>query len=941
MAQPIQVTISEAASGATFVPNNWLTEPQEVGDIVWVAALNDSGSNPITIPLWTEIEGPAPNNSSRCSCWYIEHTGTDISAPTISGTNNDWIVFAILQRDTDITDVINASARSDFPTDVFEYSAPSITTDEDDCLVYRIYGLDTGGVTSPSYGYGIESLARFDRLNNIGMYLDVETIGSAGSVPIATYNSGISGAGFDRDATTYTIAFNNKAGGNIMPSVNSQPLMIANYSEAPTAYDISTIRSTLLGVSTAPVTVNSTTRQTTYSADLSWYGGYTRYTVTPSATLAVQGLAKNITSTDMSLNPYSITFASQLTTLFSDDGPLFYFEDSAGSWVLWQPLTKDQFGNGRFRTLIARMPDQSFVDSSGVMDWTDIVITGFTQEVVSTSVGQRRWDVSCECMVLPAKAIGGSVENPVTSGMIADSFNTGLGFYRSSSNGDGQDVIAASVEIGDLQTKTHFVGRADSLGYPSSGSDVLLGYNCGDSVFNYTIKASDNCVIDFRSFIARAGNLQTITVDPSSSVLADYLTDGWIADGYSMNWLSGVPCPNANFSRCGVLDIKGAEFIGGTVTGSVSTTHAMTATDGATIGYDFTRGAETYAIELPGVDGNYDLSQATFNGYTTELNVTAATGTTTINLSSGQSEPSYITAGATVSFIGVDVTINATNLLDDSQVRLYNVTQSVEVDASVVSGGAGYSITLTGAVDFTGGDSFVLLAAYQQAGVAKRVFRSAFVLNDSDIAISDTQADWVEPNVLGIDGSTVTECATDFIEVQVEVDDATDDTQKSRIAAFLVDAISTEEGLRSWVALDGTSVISYQSAGQATIDADVAVVTVINNKAASKLTVIDSFILGWSDGINRADAVLGSSIVWISPDEVVLSTPEFDPEISILENGKTYANEMRIWNSALAGKSIKSSGTEIFRDVADTKNRITALTDEFGQRISVATDGSL
>jgi hypothetical protein len=770
MAQPIQVTISEAANGATFVPDNWFTEDQQSGDIIWVAVLNDAGNNPITIPLWTEIEGTAPNNSSRCSCWYIEHTGTDITAPTISGTSNDWIVFAILQRDTDVTDVINASARSDFPTDVFEYPAPSITTGEDDCLVYRIYGLDTGGVTSPSYCYGIENLARFDRSNNIGMYLDVETVGPSGLVPVATYNSGISGAGFDRDATTYTIAFNNKAGGNIMPSVNSQPLTIANYSEAPTVFDLSTIRSTLLGVSTAPLSINSTIRNTDYSADLAWYGGYTRYTVTPSASLAVQGLAKNITSTDMSANPYSVAFASQQTSLFSDDGPLFYFEDGAGSWVLWQPLTKDEFGNGRFRTLIARMPDQAFVDSSGVMDWSDIVVTGFAQEVVSTSVGQRRLDVSCECVVLPAKAIGGSADNPVTSGMIAESFNTGLGFYRSSSNGEGQDVIAASVEIGDFQTKTHFIGRADSLGYPVGGSDVLTGYNCGDYVFDFTVKASDACVIDFRSFIARAGNLQTITIDPLSSVLADYLTDGWIADGYSVNWISGVPCPNANFSRCGVLDIKGAEFIGGTVTGSVSATHAMTATDGAVIGYSFDKGAETYAIELPSVDGSYDLSRSSFSGYTIELNITAATGTTTINLSSGQAEPTYTTVGATVVFLTpvIEGLASITNMVVGSRLEIINETKGTKPYNDIVASSS-FSDTYVDGTTYSNGDIITVRINYYSTITAKKEFSQSVIATSSGWSVLADQIDDLVYNSIGLDGGIITKFQADYINDEVDL----------------------------------------------------------------------------------------------------------------------------------------------------------------------------
>lgn len=217
----------------------------------------------------------------------------------------------------------------------------------------------------------------------------------------------------------------------------------------------------------------------------------------------------------------------------------------------------------------------------------------------------------------------------------------------------------------------------------------------------------------------------------------------------------------------------------------------------------------------------------------------------------------------------VTVSVTAANLIDGTRVRLYNQTQASEFDNDTVSGGSGYTINLTNGVDYDSGDAFVLLATYQSGGTAKRVFRNSFTLTTANVSIVDSQVDWDEPNVLAIDGSTVTECATDFVEVQVEITDADNTTNKSRVAAFLVDAITTADGIRNWVSLGGDPVIDYKSGSEADIDADVATVTVINVKAASKLLVTDTFVLGWSDGVNRADAVLGSSIVWIAPNEAL------------------------------------------------------------------------
>lgn len=218
------------------------------------------------------------------------------------------------------------------------------------------------------------------------------------------------------------------------------------------------------------------------------------------------------------------------------------------------------------------------------------------------------------------------------------------------------------------------------------------------------------------------------------------------------------------------------------------------------------------------------------------------------------------------------VILQAANLIDDTRVRVYNVTGAAEIDNSVVSGGSGYSIELTEGVDFTSGDQITLLATYHELGVAKQVFRGTAVATTADITFSDSQVDWDNPgpNTLGIDGATVTECATDYIEIQVEVDDPTDSTQKSRIAAFVVDAITTEDGIRNWVGLDGSAVITYVTNSAVTIDATVATLEVINVKEASKLSVKDTFEFDWSDGVDRVDAITGSSVIWIAPDRVLL-----------------------------------------------------------------------
>lgn len=265
------------------------------------------------------------------------------------------------------------------------------------------------------------------------------------------------------------------------------------------------------------------------------------------------------------------------------------------------------------------------------------------------------------------------------------------------------------------------------------------------------------------------------------------------------------------------------------------------------------------------------------------------------DLSFSPPSPISTSGGGTliIDFPPVTVDWVAASILEDSRVRLYNITQATEIE-NVVAGVGGYSRTLTLGTDYTANDEIVMLVTYQELGVAKEVLREARVLTTADITINTTQRDWDNPNVLGIDGSTVTECTTDFIEVQVEVDDPTDSTTKARIAAFIVDALTAEDGIRNWVSLDGIPAIDFPTSTAAVIDATVATVEIENVKAASRLTVSDSYEFSWSDGVDRVDAVLGSSIIWIAPARVLLQnvgsgplTPSQEAELTAASQAAT------------------------------------------------------
>jgi len=907
----IETTVTPASSGSTIVPD-MPTAAQATGDVFLLVAANDGGNNPINVPDWLEIAGVAPNNFSRTSCWYIEHTGTDITAPTVSGTSNDWIVIVVLCRDFDVASIVDQAVRTDNAATTYDHEAATVTTTGTDELVFHIYGLDGGGYPSPSYGYGEKQIARVELVNNLSLNVDVINAPTAGVLPAAAYNTGVSGmaSASARRSTLYTIAFNTLPDADIEPIANCKPAIIWDYSREPTTYNVTTLHATLLGKPTSNVSISSVSRLTAYSQDLTWYGGYTQYLVSTPASLSVQILCKDIPSTDMSVYPYSITFGNSLTFRHSDDGPLFYFRDGSGNWALWQPITKDQLGNVVLRTVIGKMSDQTFVDSGGTIDWSDIVVTGSGQDIVSTSVSTQRWFIACEAVMTPAIVTGGNDENPANPKLIADSFATGVSIYRKISQGSGQDLLAASVELGNLTTKTHFIASLDSSAYPEDGSDVLIGYNCGEDTHSYTVKASADDIYDFRSWILRSSDKQSFAIDPSSSTSATYLTDTWIVSGYDVTWKTGIPCDGVSFVGCGIIDAKGASFVGGRVIDSISTTHSMTATDGAAIGYDFTKGAETYAIELSSVGGTYDLSQATFNGYTTELNITAATGTTTITLALGQDEPSYDAAGATVVFATpvIEGLASITNMVVGSRLEIINETKGTKPYNDIVATSS-FSDTYVDGTTYSNGDLITIRINYFSTITAKKEFSQSVIATSNGWSFLAEQVDDPVYNSIGLDGGIITKFMADYINDEVDLVVGADFSGAEFYAWWVANG-STEQGIDEF--FGGVTAVD-----EANLRINDSIVDMyFDNTTEANLKQTDNRRIYREDGAypvkNPTTGGGGIDIVWrnqifVAGLDKVVDILEADEEI----RNATYRKLQKTTKTPLVTKNVIRSGNDI------------------------------
>ncbi len=123
---------------------------------------------------------------------------------------------------------------------------------------------------------------------------------------------------------------------------------------------------------------------------------------------------------------------------------------------------------------------------------------------------------------------------------------------------------------------------------------------------------------------------------------------------------------------------------------------------------EFVQGGAGHAIELATAT-SYDFTELTFTGYgadTTDsaaLDITASTGTVTINIDGGTSTPTYKTAGATV-VINNNVTVTLTGMKDTTEVRVYAAGTRTEL-AGIETVTAGTTDARTFAFSLSAGTS--------------------------------------------------------------------------------------------------------------------------------------------------------------------------------------------------------------------------------------------
>ena len=677
MAFFLEVTKSagtEGVSATTLTFQEWFgaDDGLAAGDYIIVVCSNQTGTATAleltsATGSWTKLDGidsPRVGTFMRGQVWWHKYDGTTLpTAPTASnGANTRWSAKASVVRDApDVADQswIDVTARADNPTLARVFAVPSVTTTEADCLLMTVFTRSgSGAFEKPDRFWGMDFL--------VGRKGDDDTVfANIQSVTVASRAQFVAGATPAYDYVTgtvtgvrtqiWTIAIKNKVGGAKPIGITNPPTRITDFLEDnafPTGLvSLSTVHATIEGVSTFAPTTNSMNTQSGLGSNPPVSFWTRRFLMVPPAgTTGVSGLRWNLpAAVDYTAGLWVMSTRSQNSQNDSILGPLHYFEDSTGKWGVYRFIPRPR--SIGFLTIICHLPDETPVDGSVTpVDFTDITKRGIAYRQIAADTLQRTFDVASECIqpfAAPLTLTGGGPANPISARTIAKMLSSGGAWNLAFAQGLGQQVITMPYQIGDGTVATFVNDQAQSLEYPSVGG--IIGYSVAAGRQQIRIKASAADTILFDAGIKGTSRVHDLIFDAATSTAATYGMAGSFS-GFDITAKPGLTLRGGTYLGCAKIDAKGANFSDSIVKNSIATDAAMRLEDtGRANRSEFTKGAETYAIEIAGT-GTVTLEEVTYTGYTKPLNILATTGTVTIELAPSDAQPAFDTAGATVVF---------------------------------------------------------------------------------------------------------------------------------------------------------------------------------------------------------------------------------------------------------------------------------------------------
>ena len=800
---------TDGTNSASIAFADWF-DSQINDDIIVVVGHNDANATALSISgTWTELHGPAPLNSGvRTAVWWARRSGSDIPAPTVSGSTSPWACAAILIRDVDATTAIDVSAVTEQTSSTQTPTAPTVTTTVDGCLVIHIVGHDGG--TQSSFPAGLIGQA----VTLVNMCDTEIATTTAASVNIECWQQNTAGAtgtfGWVNPVSDggrqMTIAFRPKSGGGryIRPTTTGITV-VDDLSTAGTVVDISTLHATLDSVTVQAATVRNSVSGISPS-ELTANGmpayiraiGSTQVATTGPA--GIYGAVRTLPAPVDASNSL-ILFGHQISsnTTQAASGGYLYFRDTPGAWKLWRPIRRSAAAS--WHVVCAYLPGETYVDSGGTFDWTQLAYIGTAINATATVASNNNREHALRPIILVSlstgkiSVVGGNSVRPVGWRDIYDAVASGIGYQYARKLANAANAFVPTIQIGDGTNPTYFVGEGTLAEFPTRGS--LTGFLPRSLDLDLRVNACATCTVDLSATSLVSGTIQKFTIDSASSTSATYDLGATVV-GFRPTLKTGIPVIGAKFSRCDEIDAQGATLTDCAISGTTSTAGAIEWTANPTVTgttFDVTGTSAAYHVEL-----GTSVTAATFTGCTflgtpgtDKIHVKRTTGTVTIT-SDTLVVGDVTSDGASIVISNPSSpTVSITAIVAGSRLRIYNVTTTTEIHNAVVAG-TSYSTTYTEGGDYTTGDTVEITLAYQSGVTAKLCYEATTTASASGWSITAQQQDDTVYNAIGVNGASVTGFAADYVNDEVNVTVASN-FNVADLYAWWVYNLTTSQGI--------------------------------------------------------------------------------------------------------------------------------------------------
>lgn len=215
---------------------------------------------------------------------------------------------------------------------------------------------------------------------------------------------------------------------------------------------------------------------------------------------------------------------------------------------------------------------------------------------------------------------------------------------------------------------------------------------------------------------------------------------------------------------------------------------------------------------------------------------------------------------------GTKVNLVISNIVPNSRIQIYNTTDSTEIYNAVVTG-TSLSLLQT----WTANKNIRIRATYCVGTTAYHPYQTSGVLSSLGLNVALSQALDTVYNGIGIDGTTVTECAADYPNVQIDINDPDGVTSVQRIYAWYHSIEYTAQGIANFfMGLDSTDGANF------TVDTSVLDLK-LDNRSASPVRIIGGYL-------SRND---GATVIAASSNSI-----QMDPSKAYIANADSITSKL-------------------------------------------------